>query len=175
MYYLVPLLLSAIATNGVHGYLLTSLKTDRKWTISEHAVLRKKAFVLYVLGHVLGGGFFLIFAKLYYVDISNLNWLFGLSLFTVVFEYVQAFLPAKGRTNRAHTITALIMWGSFIALGVLSIVFLPVDGIRKLFASIFYAALLGTLIYSYFDRQKIYKHQMAMVLLFYLSMFVLVT
>lgn len=174
MSYLVPLILSGLVINVVHGYMLTSLKTHRKRTISEHAVLRKRAFVLYVIGHVLGGGLFLIFAKLYFLDLQNNSWLFGLTIFTLVFEYTQAVLPARGKTNTPHTITALIMWGSFITLGLLSIVVLPVPDYRKLLASLLYLGLIGTLIYAFSDKSRIYRHQMTMVILFYLSMIVLV-
>lgn len=171
MSYWEPLLLSAISTNGVHGYLLLSQKTKRKSTISEHAVLHKKSFMLYVLGHLLGGAFFLIFAKQYYLHTVNINWLFGLAVFTVVFEYIQAFLPAGGKTNTPHTITALVMWASFITMGLLTIVFVPASSIRKVFASLFYTGLFTSLIYASNNRQKIYKYQMIMVLLFYLSLF----
>lgn len=174
MSYLIPLALSALSTNGVHGYLLLSQKTKRKFTISEHAVLHSKSFVLYVLGHMFGGAFFLIFAKQYYLDVVNLGWLFGLTIFTVVFEYTQAFLPAKGKTNKLHTITALVMWTSFITLGLLSIIFVPAIAVRKVAATLVYTGLVASLLYASKDRERMYRHQMIMVLLFYVSMFVLV-
>lgn len=174
MPYWIPLLLSALSINGVHGYLLRPQRSKRRPTISEHAVLHKKSFALYVLGHILGGGFFLIFANQYYMDTVNLPWLFWLSVLTVVFEYIQAFLPAHGRTNEPHIIAALIMWMTFISVGLLSIIFVPAATPRKILASLVYAALLISLVYAFNNLQRVYKYQMTMVLLFYTSLFIIV-
>lgn len=174
MNYIMALLLSALFINGVHGWLLYSHRNNRKWSISEHAVLDKKSYFLYVLGHLLGGAFWLVFAKIYFVDTVHLDWLFALSIWVVGFEYLQALLPAKGKTNKLHTIAALIMWGSFISAGLLCIALLPVVIFQKYLASALYACLLSVLIYASSHRQQIYKCQMIMVLLFYVSIFVLV-
>lgn len=175
MDYRFALLLSAVFVNVVHGWLLYYHRDNRKWSISEHAVLDKKTYFLYVLGHILGGAFWLIFAKMYFVDAVHLDWLFALSAWVVAFEYLQAFLPAKGKTNKFHTIAALIMWGSFITVGLLCIAFLPAGINQKYLASVLYACLFSVLIYASSHRQQIYKSQMIMVLLFYVSIFVLVS
>lgn len=174
MSYQLALLLSAISTNGVHGYLLLSQKEKRRFTISEHAVLHKKSFILYVLGHILGGAFFLIFARQYYVNTVDLEWLFSLSVFTVSLEYAQALIPARGRTNTLHTVLALAMWLSIIILGILSIIFVPAMAFRKILASLVFVGIFSALIIASSDRKRIYKYQMIMVTLFYLSIFVLV-
>lgn len=167
--------MSALLINAVHGSLLVFHKVNRKWTISEHAVLGKKSFLIYVVGHLLNGALFLVFAKNYFVDVVGMNGLFALSVWTVIFEYVQALLPAKGKTNTAHTIAALAMWASFLSLGLLCIAFLPVEATRKILASMLYACLLITLVYASRHRQETYSCQMLMVLLFYASMLVLVS
>ncbi len=175
MDYRLALLLSALFINGVHGWLLYYHRDSRKWSISEHAVLNKKSYFLYVLGHLLGGALWLVFAKIYFVDTVHLDWLFVLSIWVVGFEYLQALLPAKGKTNKLHTIAALIMWGSFIIAGLMCIAYLPVGIFQKYLASGLYACLLSVLIYASSHRQKIYKYQLIMVLLFYMSIFVLVS
>ncbi len=175
MDYRLALLLSAFFINGVHGWLLYYHRGNRKWSISEHAALDKKSYFLYVLGHLLGGAFWLVFAKVYFVDTVHLDWLFALSIWVVGFEYLQALLPAKGKTNKLHTIAALIMWGSFITAGLLCIAFLPAGIYQKYLASVLYACLFSVLIYASSHRQKIYKYQMTMVILFQASIFVLVS
>jgi hypothetical protein len=175
MDYSLALLLSVLFINGVHGWLLYYHRGNRKWSISEHAVLDKKSYFFYVLGHLLGGAFWLVFAKIYFVDTVHLDWLFALSIWVVGFEYLQALLPAKGKINKLHTIAALIMWGSFIAAGLLCIAFLPAGIYQKYLASVLYACLFSVLIYASSHRQKIYKYQMTMVILFQASIFVLVS
>lgn len=104
------------------------------------------------------------------VDISGLFW-FG--VWIVAFEYIQAILPAKGSTNAAHTLSAQIMWGSLIMLGVLCILVLPVDTERKLTAGMLYVLLFGTLAYTLTHMQKLYFNQVTMVILFYSALIVL--
>lgn len=174
MSYLIPLLLSIFIINGVHGFLLASQKSKRKFSISEHAVLNTKAYLLYVIGHILGGGFFLIFAYLYYMNILNIQWLFWLSVVTVMLEYVQALLPARGKTNHLHTVIALSMWASFLCLGLLTIIFVPTSVIQCIAASILYLFILISLIKAYRDRQRIYRYQMIMVILCQMSVFIVV-
>lgn len=174
MSYWVPFLLSALCINGVHLYLLISQKAKRKSTISEHAVLHKKTYLLYVLGHLLGGAFFLLFAKEYYLDGLGLSGLFMLVVVTVVFEYAQALLPARGKTNNIHTITALMMWLSFLTFGALNIIFVPATMLQKASATIVYAVLFMFLSHATKNREKLYKYQMIMVLLFYFAVAILI-
>jgi hypothetical protein len=174
MPYWLPLLLSALSTNGVHGYLLFSQRTRRKFTISEHAVLHRKSLAVYRLGHLVGGASFLVFAKLYYVNTVELEWLFGLSIFAVLFEYIQALVPAQGRTIKLHTRTALVMWTSFITIGLSSIVFVPTSTLQRIAAVLIYTVLLASLFRAGRNWEKMYKYQMVMVLALYASIFVLV-
>ncbi len=174
MDYRLPLILSALLINGVHGSLLVFHKTKRKWTISEHAILGKKSFLVYVIGHLLNGILFLIFARNYFLGVVSMKGIFALSVWTVAFEYIQALLPAKGKTNVPHTIAALTMWVSFLSLGLLCIAFLPVGASRKILASVTYSCILAVLVYANSHRQETYSCQMLMVLLFYAAMLVLV-
>ncbi len=174
MNYILPLIFSGIIINLVHGYLLVAYKNQKKFSISEHAVLDRKARSIYIIGHIVCGALCLMFAKIYYVNTIEVPSLFYLSIFTVIFEYLQAILPAKGKTNRLHIIAALIMWASFISLGLLTIIFAPAALIQKLIAMTFYAAILFELRNSYKNLNRLYKYQMTMVVLFYLAMIVVV-
>lgn len=174
MNYKLALILSAILINSVHAYLLVAHKSKRKWSISEHALLSKSSFFVYVLGHFLNGAIFLIFAKQYFLDAHHLYGLYYLSIVTVIFEYIQALLPAGGKTVQMHTYAALLMWALFISLGAISLLMLDVEISRKIIAATIYMALLVNLIYAFSNLQRVYFLQMVMVLLFYTSMMVLV-
>jgi hypothetical protein len=174
MHYLFWLILSALSINSVHAYLLFSQKSDRKWSISEHATASAKFRIIYILGHAFGGAFFLLFACDYFLNVANKDGLFYLSCLIVLFEYVQAVLPAKDKTNIAHTVAAYIMWASFILLNGLAIIILQVSSISKFLASLTFLAVFLLFIYSHFKRSQLYKFQMLMVPLFFLSLVILV-
>lgn len=174
MSYQLAFLLSALVVNSVHSYLLVSQRKVRKPTISEHAAFTSTSLRLYIIGHIIGGALFLIFAYQYYVMTVDLAWLFGLTICMVTGEYVQAFLPAKGRTNIPHTIAALVMWMLFLAFGVLSIIFVPVSAAHKLLAAAVYTVLIVLLVRGSKDWDRIYAYQMVIVVLFFVAMGVLV-
>lgn len=172
MPYLFYLLLSIICVNGMHGYLLQSQKNERKWSISVHAVKDRQAFNVYILGHVLGGFFFLLFAHAFFVKIHGFYWLFAVSCAMVGFEYLQALLPAKGKTNLPHSLTAYAMWVLFITVGVSSALVLPLAMLKKVVALLLIVIVLAMFVYVHFNRTKLYYYQMLMVLLVSISLFV---
>ncbi|HMT19336.1 MAG TPA: hypothetical protein PKD20_04015 [Candidatus Saccharibacteria bacterium] len=169
------LLLSAgVIINGVHGYLLWSQRHERKWSISVHAVKSRQTYILYVAGHMLAGGLFLLFAKRFFLERYNEPALFGLVCSTYFFEIVQAILPSRGRYERPHTVAAYIMWFSFVSAGLLSLAILPVEFWARAVATLVYIPLLAMLYKAHTDRNKFYYYQMTMVILFYVSMFFVV-
>ena len=167
---LVLLLSAGVIINGVHGYLLWSQRHERKWSISVHAIKNRQTYILYVVGHLLAGGLFLLFAKRFFLERYNEPVLFGLVCSTYFFEIVQAVLPSRGRYERPHTIAAYIMWFSFVSAGLLSIFILPVATWGRYLAVLFYLPLVNMLFKAHIDKKKFYSYQMWMVVLFYLSM-----
>lgn len=174
MSYLVYLLLSAICTNGVHGYLLLSQKDNRQWSLSVHAVQTKKAILIYRLGHFAGGIFSMLFCYSYFIVHLHISWPFYIMLVAVIFEYIQAILPAEGKTEKIHTLAAYIMWVLIVLFGFSSLLAIPTNSTQKTLAPIPLCVLLGQFIYSHFNYARLYRQQMSMVALFYLAMLILV-
>ncbi len=172
--YTLFLIISFFLINTVHLYLLTTSKVVGIKSISEYAALTSKSYVVYVLGHLLNGVLIIVFSWEYFLNAMNNEWLFYLSLLTVCFEYLQAIIPAKGKYDSYHTVAAILMWASFISLGGLSIVLLPVSSSRVAVASITYLCIFLMLLYGIRHRNKLYLWQMIAVNLFYLSMLILV-
>jgi hypothetical protein len=174
MTYLLYLILAFVCINGLHGYLLVSQKSNRKWSISEHGAHSRQTLLLYIVGHLLGGAFFLLFAHNYFYGHHDNHWLFFTACIAVAFEYTQAFLPAKGKTNLPHFTAAYIMWLLSMGLGTVCVFVLDVNHTRKLVAGAVAAINIGILVYSHIDRDKLYRYQMIMVTLLYISLFTLV-
>lgn len=169
------LLLSAgVVINGVHGYLLWSQRHERKWSISVHAIKNRQTYLLYVAGHLVAGGLFLIFAKKFFVERFDKPVLFGLVCSTYFFEIIQAILPSRGSFERPHTAAAYIMWFSFVSAGLLSIIILPINVFTRSIAVFIYVPLIVMLFKARTNRKKFYFYQMAMVVLFYASMAIIV-
>ena len=167
------LALSCLFVNGTHGYLLWSQRATRQWSISVHAARTAGTYAFYVVGHLLGGLFFLLFAYQLFVTTYQVVWLFTLACVTVAFEYAQAMLPAAGKTELGHTIAAYVMWSLFISTGVLALFVLPASLNRQLIAGLFMGATLAIFIYAHFNHKKLYIQQMAMVGFFYAGLFAL--
>lgn len=169
------LLLSAgVVINGVHGYLLWSQRHERKWSISVHAIKNRQTYLLYVAGHLVAGGLFLLFAKKFFVERFDNLVLFGLVCSTYFFEIIQAILPSRGSYERPHTAAAYIMWFSFVSAGLLSLYILPIESWARALAVLVYVPLLMMLYKAHTDRKRFYYYQMSMVVLFYMSMFFVV-
>jgi hypothetical protein len=161
------LLLAGLIINGLHVYLVWSQREDRKWSISVHAAKNNKTHLLYITGHIIGGFIFLVFAYSLFVEMYDVVWFFYWSCFTYIFEVLQALLPARGKTDKLHTITAYIMWLSFVSMGIVAIFYLPLTIVVRTISVGVLFIILAQLIYVHFNRNKLYIYQIYMVVLFY--------
>jgi hypothetical protein len=173
MIYLVLLFISFIATNGTYFYLLVSQKNIRKKSISHHVAERKRTHALFVIGHFVGGLTYLIFAyKFFFIDNDNLI-LFIFSLLGVIFEQLQAMIPARGKTEILHTILATLM-SFFIGLIILtSPLFIELSTIAMILYTLGILLLFSAGIYSIFNRSKFYYTQMIFFTMFYVMILIL--
>lgn len=171
---LLYLILAGVFVNGMHASLLFAKKDDRRWSISEHAVISRRTYAIYVAGHILGGWFFFLFAKEFYLERYDALPMFVLACVTVLFEYLQAVIPAKGKWYMTHTIAALTMWISFIALGVWSAFSLELQQAPGLISQVLMLGVVGLLIVTAATGGKKYwLMQMSMVTLFFVSLLVM--
>jgi hypothetical protein len=157
------LILSGICVNGVHAWLLWSQRNERKWSISVHAAKDKQTYKLYLIGHLLAGMFFFIFAYDFYVRIHDLSWLFWLTSLGLTFEYIQAFFPAKGKTNLTHVVSAFSMFVTYMFVAIFSLFYLPLSSAERysLLPLMLVIPVFGTI--AVLNRNKMYAAQMVAI------------
>lgn len=162
---------AVLVINVLHGYLLITQRDKRGLTISEHAAKNLSTHALYVLGHLVGGLFFLNFAYWLFVESNHNQWLFLLTVSGVTVEWLQAFVPARNKFEKYHVSLAILMSVLITVLGIISTVVLPVTPLRR-------AACLvigGLLIVSYpvslrLPRKYFWIIEMVNINLFYIQM-----
>ena len=169
------MLISALIVNVTHGYLLVSQRDDRKSSISSHATHSKQTYVLYLIAHLLGGFFFIIFAYKFFVIDYNTSWIFVLAVVTVFFEYLQAFIPYKGKSELMHGMAAYGMWLFYLIVGYAAIINLPLRVETRLIALPFLICPIILGIYANYHRQKMYWLQMIIISSFCIGMLIIAT
>ncbi len=160
--YLPFLLLSFAIIQSLHVYLLITQRHNRQWSISVHAAKNRQTHLIYFVGHVLGEVCILIFAKLFYLDMNNLPFLFGFVGFVVTMDFIQALLPVKGKTDTAHSLAAYVMWVGFISTGVLGVLLIDAMVLQKVTAAAFLIATLAMFAYVHANHSKLYFYQILM-------------
>ena len=174
MHYLLYLLISIVCILGVHSYLLHSQRHERKWSISVHAAKHSKTLTIYLLGHIIGGGFFVLFAYSYFYALHDLKLLFLVACVAVFFEYLQACLPAKGKTNSPHELAAYIMWVLFIVVSLIAYFQLSLSAERRLLIAPLLIASIVMFIYVHYNHTRLYLYQMWMTALVFFALFVMI-
>lgn len=164
---------SGLIVNGVHAWLLWSQRHERKWSISVHAAKDKQTYKIYLVGHLLAGLFFALFAYDFYVNDHDKQWLFWLTCVGLTFEYIQAILPAKGKTNMAHAVTAYAMFISYAIVAILSLFHLPLSRGATLLAAPFLLAIPLFGVVAVKNRDRMYASQMVAIGSFSLVMIIM--
>jgi hypothetical protein len=163
---------SGLIVNGVHGYLLWSQRDERKWSISVHAARDRRTYTIYLIGHLLAGLFFALFAYEFFVTIHDLQWLFWLSILGLMFEYIQAILPAKGKTNTTHAVTAYAMFISYAFVAVFSMFVLDISTTVQVLVFPFLLLIPIFGVVAVRNRNKMYFAQMISICSFSLVMII---
>ncbi len=156
----------------MHGYLLWSQRDERKWSISVHAARDRQTYTVYLIGHLLAGLFFAIFAYKFFVINNDLKWLFWLSVVGLSFEYIQAFLPAKGRINTIHAVTVYAMFISYAFVAVFSFFVLDLSTLIRFLILPFLIVIPTFGVVAVKDRYKMYFAQMISIGAFSLVMII---
>lgn len=169
------LLISFICTNFMHSYLLYIQRKDHKPTVSHHAVLSRNTHLLYMLGHFLGGLFFLIFSYQFFYGRHHEIILFVISVLAVSVEYAQAITPAKGKSEPLHNVFALSMAMLMIILLIAAPLLLHVSiaktiGVYLVGIGIPSAFTIGVLM----KTKHYWIPQMVYFFVFYIAMLILV-
>ena len=158
----------------VHFYLVWLHRGKGKISISEHAVVDKKTHRLYFLSHVACEILILTFSYRFFVVQHNLLLPHYLNICFAFFDFIQAALPSKGKTEKIHYASAYISWVSYIASGILAFVLLDVAQPYKTLSLLFLVPAVGMFLYIHVRRTRLYPYQLAIVPLFVVFMLLLV-
>ncbi len=166
----VYLILAGLLASGVHFYVVWKHRGNRRYSISEHAMLSKKSHTIYFVAHVLCDIFFLLFSFQFFVREHQYYLPFYLNVAFAVLDFVQAALPSRGRTEKIHFAAAYISWCCYLLSGLLAMFALQIAQPYLTLAILFIVPVVGMFIYMHFNRSKLYPYQLAMVPLFVMYM-----
>lgn len=164
------LLFAGILISCVHFYLVWRHRDNRKYSISEHAIIDWQSQVLYVFSHIFCEVFFLLFSYQLFIIEHSLIIPFLLNLIFIIFDFAQAVLPSRGKTEKIHFAAAYISWLSFLSAGVIALFSLPIHEPYKILAAFLLIPILGMFFYMHINRAKLYPYQLSIVPLFVLYM-----
>lgn len=168
------LTLSFLLTNLVHAYVLVRHRNSKQPTISERAVQSQSSLILYIAGHIFAGLAFAGFACEFFWLQHHSQTLFALALCGVLFEWVQALIPAKGKYEPIHRAVAYGMSGFIVALGVGSIMSVPVPIASKILLIVLELIIMaGYPLTTRLPHKHFWVIQMVNMNLFYVQMYVL--
>jgi hypothetical protein len=168
----VYLIIAGLFASGVHFYVVWKHSNDRRYSISEHAMLSKSSHLIYFIAHVLCEIFFLLFSYQFFIREHHYWAPFYLSVVFAALDFVQAALPSRGKTEKIHFTSAYISWCCYLLVGLLAIFKLHVAQPYLILAILLIIPVLGMFLYMHINRSKLYPYQLAMVPLFVVYMLV---
>ena len=166
----VYLLLAGIPVSVAHFYLVWHHSDNRRYSISEHAILTRNSHLLYFAAHVNCEIFYTLFSYQFFIVSHNLPFLFYLNLVFAVLDFVQAALPSRGKTEKLHLAAAYISWCCYLLAGVLALFFLNIEATYRIAAISLLVPILGMFFYMHANRSKLYPYQLTIVPLFVVYM-----
>ena len=172
MLYLVA---SFIVTNTLHGWLVFGGRGGNPATISYHSVKNRRTLLVYIGGHLVSGLLLWLFVNQLFGAHQKTAVILAVTSVAVLSEWLQALLPAKGKTDTIHTVFATIMAASMALLVLLCTVFFAPN--RLILAM---NLLLSAVVASFFlfirypPKAGTWKLQFAGQVILYLQIFLLV-
>lgn len=160
------LLLAGIPVCFIHIYLVWRHRDNRRYSISEHAILARSSSLLYLGAHINCEVFYLLFSHRLFIVDHHLPLLFWLNIVFAILDLVQAAVPSKGKTETIHFAAAYISWCCYLLAGILALFMLPVSMGYQLMAGLLLIPILGMFLYMHINRSELYPYQLAMVPLF---------
>lgn len=170
------LLLSFIIVNALHGWLVIAHYPRNPATLSYHTLKDRRTLYLYGLTHFVNGILLLGFAREVFIGKPGAEILIAIVFVAVIAEWLQAALPARGKTNIAHTIFAGIMAITMLSLGFIATFEFATTGLEFL-GGLFISAVLTVfmLFAQYPPRRNFWQLQFLGQSLLYLQMFILLS
>ena len=168
------LTLSFLLANLTHLYVLTRHRQSKRPTISERAAQSRWSFVLYIIGHGLAGLAFIGFAyQLFWLQQQS-TILFTLACGGVVLEWLQAIIPARGKSEPLHRALAYGMSGFMVLLGIGAIISMPLSpAVRAVLTVIEVLIVCGYPLVKRLPQRYFWTIQVLNINLFYTQMYIL--
>lgn len=168
------LTLSFLIANLTHLYVLIRHRQSKLPTISERAAQTKTSLAFYNLGHLASGLAFAYFSyQFFWLNIGSQS-LFTLAILGVLFEWLQALVPARGKHEKPHRRLAYGMSGLMVLLGIGAIISLPLMPITRTILVVIEAIIIcGYPLVRKLPQKYFWTIQVLNINLFYLQMFIL--
>ncbi|HEX7963696.1 MAG TPA: hypothetical protein VF466_03830 [Candidatus Saccharimonadales bacterium] len=166
------LLIAGLAASGTHFYLVWHHRDNRRYSVSEYAMLTRKSHLLYFMAHIVCEVLYLAYSYQFLLVEHNLHVPFYLNVGWAILDLVQATLPSRDRTEKIHFIAAYVSWCCFLLAGIITLSTLHVAQPYTAVAITLLIPTLGMFAYMHINRSKLYPYQLTMVPLFVLSMLV---
>ncbi len=169
------LLASFLLTNTLHGWLVFSHRGKNPASISYHSVKNKTTQLTYIGGHLISGMLLWLFVNELFSGYPQTYIVLGVTAVAVLSEWLQALLPASGKTDKIHTVFATIMASSMALLVLLCTIFFAPN--RPVFLiNLTLSAVVGSFFFfiRYPPKMGTWRLQFAGQIILYLQIFLLV-
>lgn len=164
------LLSGGLLVSAVHIFIVWHHRDNRRYSLSEHAILSKKSHWLYFATHLVTEILYLAFSYQFFVVEHQLYLPHYLNIIFVVLDFVQAALPSRGKTEKVHFATAYISWVCYLSSGIIALAKLQVSQPFLTLAFMLLVPIVGMFVYMHINRSKLYPYQLAIVPMFVIYM-----
>lgn len=164
------LLTAGVLISTVHFYLIWVHRENRKYSLSEHAIIDKRSHYIYIFAHIITEILFLSYSYQFFIARHNLPLPHYLNIGFAIFDFIQAILPSRGKTEKIHFTAAYISWVCYLLAGVLALVQLEVAEPYRMLAILLLIPILGMFAYMHINRSKLYPYQITIVPIFIVYM-----
>jgi hypothetical protein len=164
------LIVAGLFASVAHFYVVWRHSDDRRYSVSEHAMLSRGSHLIYFFSHIICEILFLLFSYQFFIR-EHHYWLpFYLNIAFAVLDFVQAALPSRNRTEKIHFAAAYTSWCCYLLAGLLALCKFHVNQPYRALSILVIIPVLGMFIYMHVNRSKLYPYQLAMVPLFVVYM-----
>jgi 4-amino-4-deoxy-L-arabinose transferase-like glycosyltransferase len=168
------LLSSGLLVSVVHAFIIWHHRDNRRYSLSEHAILNKRSHVLYFATHLATEILYLAFSYQFFIVEHQLYLPHCVNIIFAVLDFVQAALPSRGKTEKIHFVAAYTSWLCYLSGGIIAIVKLQVAQPYLALASVLLVPIVGMFVYMHINRSKLYPYQLLIVPLFVVYMLMIV-
>lgn len=165
---IVYLLIAGVPVSIAHAYLVWKHSDNRKYSVSEHAIIDRQSHTLYIATHVLTIIFYLLYSYQFFIVKHDLLLPHILNCIFAALDLVQAIIPSRGKTEKVHIAAAYTSWVCYVISGVVALASLTIAEPYKVFAILTMVPVIGMFVYMHINRSKLYPYQLMMVPLYVL-------